>query len=75
MENSFDMTGRLTDLEIKASFMEDMLEQLDVVVVRQQAQIDALIRQLAGLKQSGSQGAGLDVGAARNLRDELPPHF
>ncbi len=75
MENSLEMSGRLTDLEIKASFMEDTLEQLDLVVVRQQAQIDALIRELAALKQSGSQGAGLDVGAARNLRDELPPHF
>ena len=75
MENSFEMSGRLTDLEIKASFMEDMLEQLDQVVVRQQTQIDALIRELAALKQSGAQGAGVDVGAARNLRDELPPHF
>lgn len=73
MENSFDMTGRLTELEIKASFMEDMLEQLDQVVVRQQAQIDALIRELAALKQSGNQS--LDAGAARNLRDDLPPHF
>ena len=68
-----DMTGRLTDLEIKASFMEDMLEQLDLVVVRQQAQIEALIREVAALKQSGNQS--VDVGAARNLRDELPPHF
>ncbi len=75
MENSLEMSGRLTDLEIKASFMEDTLEQLDLVVVRQQAQIDALIREMAALKQSGSQGAGLDVGAERNLRDELPPHF
>ena len=73
MENSFDMTGRLTDLEIKASFMEDMLEQLDQVVVRQQAQIDALVREVTALKQSGSPG--VDAGAARNLRDELPPHF
>ena len=68
------MSGRLTDLEIKASFMEDMLEQLDQVVVRQQAQIDVLVREVAALKQSGSQ-AGVDVGVARNLRDELPPHF
>lgn len=73
MENSFEMSGRLTDLEIKASFMEDVLEQLDQVVVRQQTQIDALIRELAALKQSGNQS--VDVGAARNLRDELPPHF
>ena len=75
MENSFEMGSRLTELEIKASFMEDMVEQLDQVVVRQQAQIDALIREVAALKQSGGAGTGVDVGAARNLRDELPPHF
>ncbi len=75
MENSFEITGRLTDLETKASFMEDVLEQLDLVVVRQQAQIDVLIREVAALKQSGNPSGGVDVGAARDLRDELPPHF
>jgi SlyX protein len=75
MENSLEMRGRLTNLEIKASFMEDMLEQLDQVVVRQQAQIDLLVREVAALKQSGNPGAGGEAGAARNLRDELPPHF
>jgi SlyX protein len=75
MENSNEISGRLTDLEIKASFMEDMVEQLDLVVVRQQAQIDLLLREVATLKQSGGQGASMEVGAARNLRDELPPHF
>ncbi|MBV8124566.1 MAG: SlyX family protein, partial [Paucibacter sp.] len=35
---------RLTDLEIKISFQEDLLEQLNQTVFRQQEQIDALIR-------------------------------
>jgi SlyX protein len=55
---------RLTDLEVKASFTEDQLEQLDAVVIRQQAQIDLLLREVAALK-----------GTPRNLRDDLPPHF
>jgi SlyX protein len=63
---------RLTELEIKASFTEDLLDQLNQVIVRQQQQIDGLIRELANLKQQAS-----DAGSAsfRSLRDELPPHY
>lgn len=63
---------RLTDLEIKASFTEDQLDQLDQVVVRQQQQIDALIREISHLRQLAPDGGGAPV---RSLRDELPPHF
>jgi len=42
---------RLTELEIKASFTEDLLDQLNQVIVRQQQQIDGLIRELGHLKQ------------------------
>ena len=41
---------RLTDLEIKASFNEELLDQLNEVVVRQQRQIDALLREVADRK-------------------------
>jgi SlyX protein len=64
---------RLTELEIKASFTEDLLDKLDSVIVRQQQQIDALIREIADLKQQAPVEGG--VGAVRGLRDDLPPHF
>lgn len=64
---------RLTDLEIKASFTEDLLDKLDSVIVRQQQQIDALIREIADLKQKQPVDGGVSVG--RSLRDDLPPHF
>ncbi|MDA7417633.1 SlyX family protein [Xenophilus arseniciresistens] len=64
---------RLTELEIKASYAEDLLEQLNLMVYRQQQQIDALQRQLHELQQRQSAEPG--SGAARNLRDELPPHY
>ena len=64
---------RLIDLEIKASFAEDTLDRLNEVIVRQQQQIDRLLHELAALKEFGN--ASGDIPAARNLRDELPPHF
>lgn len=63
---------RLTDLEIKATYTEDLLEQLDQIIVRQQQQIDALRREVAELRQPSTDGG---LGAARSLRDDLPPHF
>ena len=63
---------RLTDLEIKASYAEDTLDRLNEVIVRQQAQINALLRELAALRQ---QPASVDAPAFRSLRDELPPHY
>ena len=63
---------RLTDLEIKATYTEDLLEQLDQVVIKQQQQIDLLLREVAKLQQPAIDS---DVGAARSLRDDLPPHF
>lgn len=63
---------RVTELEIKASYAEDQIDQLDKVVVRQQEQIDMLIQAITELRQSSTDGG---LGAARNLRDDLPPHF
>lgn len=63
---------RITDLEIKASFAEDLVETLNQVVVRQQAQIDRLVRELVELRD---RAAAAEPGGVRNLRDELPPHY
>ena len=66
------MEQRLTELEIKATFTEDLLEQLDQVIVRQQQQMDALLREVTELRQPSTDGGN---GPARSLRDDLPPHF
>lgn len=63
---------RLTELEIKASFMDDALEQLNQVIVRQQDQIDRLVRELVVLRD---RAAAAEPGGFRSLRDELPPHY
>lgn len=61
---------RLTELEIKASFTEDWLEQLNQTIFRQQEQIDALIREISQLRRQIPEGNGVT-----HLRDELPPHY
>jgi SlyX protein len=63
---------RLTQLEIKASFSEDLLDALNDIVARQQQQIDQLSTELAHLRQ---QAPASDASAFRSLRDELPPHY
>ncbi len=64
---------RLTELEIKASFTEDLLDHLNQIVIQQQAQIDALQRELGALRQQVGQDSG--TAPFRSLRDELPPHY
>lgn len=68
-----DTDQRLTELEIKASFAEDLLDQLDKIIVRQQQQIDALLREVADLKAAPVRDG--DITTTRSLRDDLPPHF
>ena len=68
-----ELAERLTELEIKSSYAEDLLQQLNMTIYRQQQQIDSLVLQVTQLKLQ-SQNAGQE-GAARSLRDELPPHY
>ncbi len=67
-----DIDKRLMDLEIKASFTEDLVEQLNQTIFQQQQQIDALIREVNQLRQQTPDGG---TGGFRSLRDELPPHY
>ena len=64
--------ARLTELEIKASYAEDLLEQLNTTIYRQQQQIDLLLREVTGLRLQLPEGS---QPVLRNLRDELPPHY
>jgi SlyX protein len=72
MNDPHDTEARLTELEIKASYAEDLLEQLNTTIYRQQQQIDLLLREVTGLRQQLPEGT---TPMLRNLRDELPPHY
>lgn len=63
---------RIIDLEIKLSFMEDLLDELNQAVVRHQRHIDLLVREVTALRQQVGDNT---PGSFRNLREELPPHY
>jgi len=63
---------RLTELEIKVSYQEDLLDQLNQVVVRQQQEIDLLLREVRQLRQQVPEGTGQTFSRAS---EELPPHY
>lgn len=72
MEHPTDHDKRLNELEIKASFSEVTLDQLNLVIVRQQQEIDLLRREIQQLKQQTlerSPDPGITTG------HELPPHY
>ena len=72
MHSSESVDQRLMELEIKCSFTEDLVERLNEVIVRQQAQIDRLQRDLLEMRE---QARAADPGSFRSLRDEMPPHY
>jgi SlyX protein len=72
MDKHTAIDQRLMDLEIKASFTEDLVEQLNQTIFRQQEQIDALLREVSQLRIQTPDGGS---GSFRSLRDELPPHY
>lgn len=63
---------RLTELEVKLSFAEDLLDHLNALVARQQQQIDLLVREVMRLREQAPEGTPAML---RNLRDEIPPHY
>lgn len=72
MEPLHRIDQRLTDLEVKACFTEDLVEALNRLVTQQQDQLDRLARELGRLRQ---QGAAAEPDGFRSLREELPPHY
>lgn len=64
--------ARLTELETKLAFAEDLLDTLNQTVVRQQGQIDSFQQQLRLLHR---QLQDVLPDEARAPRDEIPPHY
>lgn len=66
------MESRLTELEIKISYTEDLVDELNRTVFRQQQQIEFLAAELRALRDQVNSGQSSEP---RSLRDEIPPHY
>lgn len=66
------MENRLTDLEIKLSYNEHQIEELNLTVYKQQQQIDWLVGEVRALRD---QVKNTPAAEQRSLRDEIPPHY
>ena len=66
------MESRITDLEIKISYTEDLVEELNRTVFRQQQQIDLLAKELRNLRDQAQNNQPQEF---RSLRDDIPPHY
>jgi SlyX protein len=63
---------RITNLEIKLTFTEDLIDQLNQTVYKQQQQIEFLYRELKSIKE---QASGEDGAGSNSPKDEVPPHY
>lgn len=67
-----EVEERFERIETKLSFAEDLLEELNNLAFRQQAQIERLEAQLCQILDRSDQTAGSQT---RDPRDDIPPHY
>lgn len=75
IEDPEQVDHRLTALEVKVTFTEDLVEELNRTVARQQQQIELLLREVVQLGQQLEQAGADERGSPGNPRDEIPPHY
>lgn len=72
MHAEHDMESRITELEVKLSYADDLLEALDRTVYRQQQEIEQVRQELRVLRQQMQASIPAEP---RNPQDEVPPHY
>lgn len=68
---SADFEARLAELEGRYAFLDDLVNQLDAVIVRQQRSIEELKLELQHTREIVAQA---QAGAAEPM-DDRPPHY
>ena len=64
--------ARITELEVKLCFADDLLDALNRTVYRQQQEIDQLRQELRAMRQQVQASLPAEP---RNLQDDIPPHY
>ncbi len=65
------MEDRITELEKKAAFQEDLIQQLNSVVLAQQRKVEVLEKRINALKDQAGRG---DLVKSQEY-EEPPPHY
>jgi len=71
-EDGAILEQRLVALEVKTSFSEDLVDELNRTVARQQQQLESLARELMRLRRQ-VEDLGEQDGAG--MGQEVPPHY
>lgn len=71
-ETRITVESRITELEIKASYAEHMIDELNLAIFRQQQLIDRLIGEVKELREQVQTASPTEQ---RSLLDEIPPHY
>jgi len=66
------MESRLENIEAKLTLAEDLLEELNKTVYRQQNRIDQMQHELNSLREQLQTATPAEP---RNLSEEIPPHY
>ncbi|MBK8336035.1 MAG: SlyX family protein [Sterolibacteriaceae bacterium] len=64
--------ARITELEVKLCFADDLLDALNRTVYRQQQEIDQLRQELRVMRQQVQASLPAEP---RNPQDDIPPHY
>lgn len=72
MPSNTELESRLAEIEVKLSFSEDLLEELNRTVAAQAQQIERLQQELRALREHVLTNMPAD---ARTPPDEPPPHY
>jgi len=66
------MESRIAEVEIKLSFVEELLDAMNLAVFRQQQQIDNLRQEMRSLREQILLSTPAETS---NVREEIPPHY
>ena len=70
------MQEEITALQIKFSYQEDLLQELNQIVIQQQRQMDEMLQEMRALKE---QLAEVEIRESKaggaEMQAERPPHY
>ena len=75
MSGTADMSKRLDELESRLAFQDDLIEQLNEVIARQDREILALASRVRDLEAKLNDLAAAAAVPSGSPEQEVPPHY